>query len=529
MASKRSQVKNNLQTITANQPVARVIDTYAPAAQPALVKSNTADILNSLISFGKSQNEKIRARKKAEQEALEKQEREAIDLAFLQNPDQFATDLRLGKFKNLTSPARLLAAEHMGTRLARQYSVVLREEYEKAGLDKSDDAGAFFDFESTMRTKFIQNNGDAFTKEGVSTGFAKNFRQYIQALDSTHAQTAKTNLKTNQELGFKDAITANIDGVLNGSTSPADFGNSIRLAQNDAKLGYNFDNNTANALTTDALIAYAAGNNGLTFEQRRDVLKLGNFIQTSPGSSLSGTREASFKIGKALVEIDEAEERDKDKQTKVYKAKKLMVTDSVTAKIQAALKADPNTDLKLILSDDELKEAKEFYPSYLKDFDTYQDFFQNQSAERLSGDEEMALRMEIAESGNRAAARRLLNSMVSQKRLKGDATVFGKLVSDIQRIPADATAKARPQFTRDALYQSSFRLLGGQVTVDGSFMQGSVPPKPSVLAKLEFFNFAFQDLYLGTTLVDGKEYKDMSRIEQAAAVRALYNEAKAIE
>lgn len=32
MASKRSQVRSNLQTITANQPVARVIDTYAPSA-----------------------------------------------------------------------------------------------------------------------------------------------------------------------------------------------------------------------------------------------------------------------------------------------------------------------------------------------------------------------------------------------------------------------------------------------------------------------------------------------------------------
>ena len=109
--------------------------------------------------------------------------------------------------------------------------------------------------------------------------------------------------------------------MLNGSISPTDFGTRIRRAQNDAKLGYNFDNNTANTLTTDALIAYAAGNNGLTFDQRRAVLKLGNFIQTSPGSSLSGTREASFKLGKAFVAIDEAEERENDKQTKVYKTK----------------------------------------------------------------------------------------------------------------------------------------------------------------------------------------------------------------
>lgn len=529
MASKRSQVQSNLQTIVANQPTARVIDTYAPAAAPAPKKSDTANILKTLVNFGQSQSKRIAAQKKAEQEALEQQEKEAIELAFLENPDQFAEDLRLGKFKNLTSPAQLLAAEHMGTRLARKYNVFLREEYEKAGLDKSDDAGAFFEFENKSRTKFIQDNGDAFTKQGVSAGFSKSFRQYIQSLDSTHTSKANTNLKAKHELGFKDAITASIDSVLNGSTSPADFGTSIRTAQNDAKLGYNFDNNTANTLTTDALIAYAAGNNSLTFDQRRAVLKLGNFIQTSPGSSLSGTREASFKLGKALVAIDEAEERENDKQTKVYKTKKLMVTDSVTAKIQAALKADPNTDLKLILNDAELKEAQEFYPSYLKDFDTFQDFFQNQSAERLTGDEEMLLRMEIAESSNRDAARRMLNSMVIQKRLKGDATVFGKLVADIQRIPADATAKARPQFTRDALYQSSFRLLGGQVTVDGSFMQGSVPPKPSVVAKLEFFNFAFQDLYLGTTLVDGKAYIDMSRIEQAAAVRALYNQAKAIE
>ena len=529
MASKRSQVRSNLQTITANQPVARVIDTFAPSAAPAPRKTDTTDILKTLINFGQSQGKRIAAQKKAEQEALEQQEKDAVELAFLEDPDQFAKDLRLGKFNNLTPPAKLLAAEQLGTRLARKYNVFLREEYEKAGLDKSDDAGAFFEFENTMRTKFIQNNGDAFTKQGVSTGFSKNFRQYIQALDSTHTQTANTNLKANQELGFSDAITANIDGVLNGSISPTDFGTRIRLAQNDAKLGYNFDNNKANALTTDALIAYSAGNNGLTFKQRRDVLKLGDFIQTSPGSSLSGTREASFKLGKALVAIDEAEERENDKQTKVYKAKKLMVTDSITAKIQAALKAKPDADLKSILTEDELKQAQEFYPSYLKDFDTYQDFFQNQSAERLTGDEEMALRMRIAAASNRDAARTMLNSMVTKNELKGDASVFGTLVTDIQRIPADATAKVRPQFTRDSLFQISFRLLGGKVANDGSFIQGAEPPEPNTLAKLEYFSFAFMDLYLGTTLIDGKAYIDMSRVEQAAAVKTLYNEAKAIE
>ena len=220
MASKRSQVRSNLQKITAVQPVARVIDTYAPAAAPAKRNQSKLNIVEDLVGFFEAKTKSAEAKRKEEQKLLEAEQKEQVTTAFMENPDQFAKDLRLGKFKNLTTPAQLLAAEQLGTRLARKYNVFLREEYEKAGLDKSDDAGAFFEFENTMRTKFIQNNGDAFTKQGVSTGFSKNFRQYIQALDSTHTQTANTNLKTNQKLGFNDAITANIDGVLNGSISP---------------------------------------------------------------------------------------------------------------------------------------------------------------------------------------------------------------------------------------------------------------------------------------------------------------------
>jgi len=526
MASKRSQVQSNLPVIETNQPVARVIDTFAPAAAPAKTPNRTANILETLINFGQSQNDRILAKRKAEQEALEKRERDALNLAFLENPDQFAQDLRLGKFKNLTSPAQLLAGEHMGVRLARKYNVFLREEYAKAGLAESDDASAFFEFENGMRTQFIQDNGDAFTKEGVSAGFSKNFRQYIQSLDSTHTSTANTNLKANQETAFKDVIYTNIDGFLAGRVSNEDFGNNIRIGQSDAKLGYNFDNNKANTLTVDALISYARDTPDISFAQARGILNLANFIQTSPGSTLSGTKEASFKIGQANAAIDDEEERENDKKTKAYKTQKLMVTDTITSKIQAALKADPTVSLETILTPDELKKAQEFYPKYLQDFDTYQDFFQNQSAERLEGSAVINLRQQILASPTRDKARLLLDSMVSNGKLKGDASVFGTLVQDIQKIPTEETTKPRPQFTRDALYQSSYRLLGGQITVDGNYMAGSVPPTPDKTAKLEYFNFAFLDLYLGVTLINGKAYADMSRIEQANAVRDLYNQAK---
>ena len=95
MASKRSQVRSNLQTITANQPVARVIDTYAPSASPAPRKTDTTDILKTLINFGQSQGKRIAAQKKAEQEALEQQEKDAVELAFLEDPDQFNLDIAL--------------------------------------------------------------------------------------------------------------------------------------------------------------------------------------------------------------------------------------------------------------------------------------------------------------------------------------------------------------------------------------------------------------------------------------------------
>ncbi len=520
MASKRSQVRSNLPVIETNQPVARVIDTFAPAAPPPKRPNNTANILKTLISFGQSQTDKILARQKAEQEALEKQERDALNLAFLENPDQFAQDLRLGKFKNLTSPAQLLAGEHMGVRLARKYNVFLREEYAKEGLAESDDASAFFEFENGMRTKFIQENGDAFTIEGVSAGFSKNFRQYIQSLDSTHTTTANTNLKTNQETSFKDAITSNIDSVLNGITNTENFGKNIRLAQTDAKLGYNFDNNTANSLTTDALITYSQ-DKSLTYAQRRDILKLGSFIQTSPGSSLSGTKEASFKIGKALVAIDDDERQETDRQTKIYKDKKLRVTDSITSKIQQALVSNSDVELSTVLTADELAQAKEFYPGYLKDFATLQDFFQNQSADSLDGSSLIEMRQELSTATSRANAMKMLNGLVAAGKLKGDATAFGTLFSQVQQIPLDEKAKAPKPFSSDPYFRQFYSLLGGVITDTGSVISTSQLPENNQI-KLEFLVTEFVPIYLSDN------YKNLSDLDKFQMLQDLYNKAKEV-
>jgi hypothetical protein len=522
MASKRSQVQSNLPTITANQPVARVIDTFAPTAAPAQTKTNTEAILKTLVNFGQTQSAKINAKRRAKQEAQEQAEKDLIQQRFMEDPDQFAEDLRLGKFKGLTSPAQLLAGEHMGTRLAREYNVFLREEYAKSGLDKSDDANAFFEFENGMRTQFIRDKGDAFTKQGVTAGFTKNFRQYIQALDSTHTATANTNLKTNQETAFKDTIYTSIDGVLSGSLSAQDFGNSIRASQNDAKLGYNFDNNTANTFTVDALISYSETSEGLTYQQRRDVLKLGNFIQTSPGSNLSGTREAGFKIGKALAAIDAEEERAIDRETKVYRDRKLVVTDDITTKFQAALLADPEVDLDNVLTGNDLALAKEFYPGYLKDFAVLQNFFQTEATEPLEGTEIITLRQRLSGATSREDGMKQLNSMVANGELKGDATVFGTLFSQVQSIPLEKDAKEPKPFSTDAYFRLRYSQLGGVVTDTGTFVATEKLPEP-VNRRLVHFSNAFIEEYLSP------EYATMTEAEKHAKVLELFNEASNIQ
>ena len=522
MASKRSQVQSNLQTITANQPVARVIDTFAPAAAPAKVTTTKMNIVEDLVGFFETKAKSAEAKRKAELEALEKQQSDEVTTAFMENPDEFAENLRLGKYQNLTSTAQLLAAEHMGTRLARQYNVYLSEEYAKAGLDKSDDAGAFFEFENKMRTQFIQNNGDAFTKPGVSAGFAGKFRQYIQSLDSTHTSTANSNLKTKHELGFKDEITANIDGVLSGNINATDFGSSIRLAQDDAKLGYSFDNNTANSLTTDALIAYSENSTNLTYEQRREVLRLGQFIQTSPGSSLSGTREAGFKIGKALVAIDTEEERAVDRETKVYRDKKLIVTDNITTKFQAALVANADVELSTVLTADDLASAKEFYPSYLKDFAVLQNFFQTESTESLEGMEIISLRQELSGATSREDGMNKLNSMVSSDKLKGDATVFGTLFAQVQSIPLSKDAKSPKPFSTDAYFRLRYSQLGGVVTDTGSIVTTAQLPEP-VNKRLVSFSNEFINLYLSP------RYATMSEVDKNKEVLDLFNTARDLE
>ncbi len=522
MASKRSQVRSNLPVIETNQPVARVIDTFAPAAAPAKTPNRTANILETLINFGQSQNDRILAKRKAEQEALEKQETDALNLAFLENPDQFAQDLRLGKFKNLTSPAQLLAGEHMGVRLARKYNVFLREEYAKAGLAESDDASAFFEFENGMRTQFIQDNGDAFTKEGVSAGFSKSFRQYIQSLDSTHTSTANTNLKANQETAFKDVIFTNIDGFLAGRVSNEDFGNNIRIGQSDAKLGYNFDNNTANTLTVDALISYAKETPDISFAQARGILNLANFIQTSPGSTLSGTKEASFKIGQANAAIDDEEERENDKKTKAYKTQKLMVTDNITSKIMSALQTDPSQTLESILSPTEMAKANEYYPTYLKDFAQYQSFFQKENTEVLEGNELINMRQELSTTTSRAKAMEMLNTFVSSDRLKGDATAFGTLFAQVQQIPLDEKAKTPKPFSTDPYFRLRYSQLGGVVTEAGGFVSTGNKDEPTNKRLVEFSN-QFIDLYLSA------EYAGMTAVEKNAAVLKMFEDVSKLE
>ena len=309
--------------------------------------------------------------------------------------------------------------------------------------------------------------------------------------------------------------------MLNGSISPTDFGTSIRLAQNDAKLGYNFDNNTANALTTDALIAYSAGNNGLTFKQRRDVLKLGDFIQTSPGSSLSGTREASFKLGKALVAIDEAEERETDKETKVYRDKKMMVQDSLTSKMMEALRTKPDSILKTIFTPDEIASANEYYPSFLKDYDSLQNFFQGEQAVTLDSSELITMRQELSTITNRTEALKKLNSYVSNNKLKNDATAFGTLLSDIRTIKDGAEAKPRPAFTKDPYFQARYRLLGGVITDTGEFTSTGTLPEPVNLRLQDFVN-NFITTYLS------EEYAKLSESDKNKKVLELFNTSKAI-
>ena len=112
--------------------------------------------------------------------------------------------------------------------------------------------------------------------------------------------------------------------------------------------------------------------------------------------------------------------------------------------------------------------------------------------------------------------------MVANGELKGDATVFGTLFSQVQTIPLEKDAKAPKPFSTDAYFRLRYSQLGGVVTDTGTFTATGKLPEP-VNRRLVSFSNAFIDLYLSP------EYPTMTEADKSAKVLELFNEASNIQ
>lgn len=510
MASKRSQVQG-LQTITSNQPVARPVDTFVQYRPPA-EKKGASELLDALSTLSPVLGKLAESNRKIK----EAKEATIIDREFLTDPDKFVADFTAGKYKDFMAPSQILAGEHMGKRLARQYGAELNQAYAESGLIASEDPTAFFAFEEKQRSTFIEKNRDYFSQnKGIVTGFAGSFKNYTTGLDSQHMATAIKNKKENQKANFKVDITSKIDAVLAGTLDAQSFSSEIRLSQNDSKLGYNFDNKLANEQTIDAIVEYATTDPDLGYEDRHKVLNLAYAVETTKGSFLGNTQEAQFKIGKARTAIDDAERKKRDEEYKLHTQMKSLATDAAQSKIINALSENSNVQFSTLFTPKELGELNVLFPDIKLYFEQQQNFFTGVSQEVDSADL-IAMRSELGKSLTTEAARRQIAAWQSTGRLKNNPTVFNILWQQADKIK-EIKPSEQKDFTSDKYYTTYFKLLGGVDPNTGFSPFAAADPRNAALT--EFFE-GFVDLFYT------RDYQNLSPAQKRDAVKVLFKKAK---
>lgn len=511
--SKRSQVAG-MQTITSNQPVARPVDTFVSYRPPAK-KEGASALLDALSTISPALGKMAESNRKAKAA----QEATVIDKAFLSDPDGFVQDFTSGKYQDFMAPSQVLAGEHMGKRLARQYGAALKQGYATSGLGESDDATAFNTWEEAQRARFVTDNKDLFSQTGVVSGFSDMFRTYTSNIDSAHQAAAVKNLVDNQTSNFKVDISSKLDAVVAGTLDAQAFASHIKMSQNDSKLGYNFSNKTANTVTLDTIIAYATEDPDLSYSERNSVLNLAYGIETTKGSFLGNTQEAQMAIGKARASIEAKRLKEEDQNYQLFTRKKTLITDNLQSAIQQKLQINPNEKLEDIITPAILKELslnslddlKVYFPEIISYHSKNQAFFQGK-VEKVDSQDIVNMRIELATATTTQQARDIITGWQVSGRLKNNPTVFNTLWQQADKIK-EIKDPALKDFTNDKYYSTYFRQLGGVDPSTGFNPFPVADPRNQVLT--DFFE-AFVDLYYTD------EYQGLNNIGKRDAVKELF-------
>jgi len=509
MASKRSKIKQ-LQQVSPATPVARPVDTFVQYKPPVRGANTGTELLKALAEVSPT----IAKMAQANRDSRIAGEKADIDAAFLSDPTKFIADFKAGKFQNLSSPAQVLAGEYLGKRLARQYGATLNQRYQEEGLGASQDTSAFILFEETERAKFIQENKDIFGQAGVVGGFSSSFRNYTNSLDNQHISSATTNRVEAQQTGFRELVVDNIESWLAGSITESDFGLATKYAQDDFKIGFEFDNSVTNKQTMQAIVDYATKAPSLTYAQRLGVLNLAYRVETTKGSYLGNTGEAELMLGQARVAIDAQEQKRQDREYQVYNQNKTLAKDAVQQTIINGLSANPNAEITDILTTQQLAEAAAYYPEYLRYFEDQQNFFTGES-EEVEGEDLIAMRLELARAPNVEAARSMISGWQNSGRLKNNTTVFNTLWSQADKIKTIKPDK-EADFSQDKLFKYYYSKLSGAPIEQGF---SPFPPKdPRFEVMSEFFDEFFTMFYT-------EEYQNATQMQRREMLRPLYQRA----
>lgn len=513
--SKRSQVAG-IQTITSNQPVARPVDTFVSYRPPAK-KEGASALLDALSTISPVLGKMAESNRKAKAA----QEATVIDRQFLSDPDGFVADFTSGKYQDFMTPSQVLAGEHMGKRMARQYGAALKQGYAKSGLGESDDATAFNTWEEAQRARFIVDNKDMFGQAGVVKGFSDMFRTYTSNIDSAHQAAAVKNLVDNQTANFSIDISSKLDAVIAGTLDAQGFASHIKMSQNDSKLGYNFSNKTANTVTLDTIIKYATEDPDLTYTERNSVLNLAFGIETTKGSFLGNTQEGQMAIGKARASIETKRLKEEEQRHKMHTRTKTLVQDGLQSIIQQKLQITPDAKLEDILTTAQLEEARVYFPEIISYHSNNQAFFQGK-VEEVDSQDTIAMRIELAKATTTAKARDLITGWQVSGRLKNNPTVFNTLWQQADKIK-EVKDPALTDFTTDRYYSTYYRDLNKLIGVDPNTGFSPFPVSEDKAKKLNHVTIFFEkfvDLYYTS------DYQSFDNGQKRDAVKALFSEAK---
>lgn len=504
--SKRSQV-SKLDTIKSNTPVARGVDTFVSYRPPAK-KTGASDLIQALSSFAPQVGKYAQANRD-KQELIEKN---TLEKEFVLNPDATIKKFMDGGFEDTMTPTQVLAGEHVGKSLARQWKSRVTAEYAKSALKGSDDPTAFRKWVEGQRSTFINDNKDAFAKTGVVAGFSTLFRSYEDNLNSEFESLARKNLKTKYETNFKTDVSGSIDAVLGGQLTPQLFGKQLKLSQSDAKTGYAFDNITANKLTLDAIVDYASDDPDLTYTQRLKVLNLANNVETTKGNFLGNTQESQLTLGKARVAIDRAEEQRLDRIYNVTTRSKSIIKDNAQSKIQEVLSKKPSTEFSKVFDSKALKLALENYPELREYYERQKTFFSG-IAQTVDDKDLVNMRVELAKAESTADARKMIEGW-QEGRLKNNAAAFNTLWVQADKI--DKVEGSNKNFSQDVFYKGFARQLGGVDPVTGLSVYATTDPRNEVITQ---FMIDFQDLFYTPA------YQELGELQKRNAVQALFKPA----